>query len=75
MTTVTLETAQRSCQASFRKVLLGKRLLITLDRSPVAELVPAAKPKSRPVFGSAKGLIGMGDNFDEPLEDFTDYLS
>jgi len=56
-------------------MMLGKRLLITLDRSPVAELVPAAKPKSRPVFGSAKGLIGMGDNFDEPLEDFTDYLS
>ena len=75
MTTVTLETAQRELPSLIQKVLLGKRLRITLDRSPVAELVPAAKPKSRPVFGSAKGLIGMGDNFDEPLEDFTDYLS
>lgn len=27
-----------------------------------------------PEFGSAKGLIKMADDFDEPLEDFADYV-
>ncbi|MFN4787068.1 MAG: DUF2281 domain-containing protein, partial [Pseudanabaena sp.] len=26
-----------------------------------------------PKFGSAKGLIKMSDDFDEPLEDFAEY--
>jgi hypothetical protein len=30
--------------------------------------------KPRPKFGSAKGLIEMSDDFDEPLEDFKDYM-
>ncbi len=28
----------------------------------------------RPKFGSAKGLIWMAPDFDEPLEDFKDYM-
>lgn len=29
--------------------------------------------KKKPKFGSAKGLIVMSKDFDEPLEDFKDY--
>ncbi|MCH8318415.1 MAG: DUF2281 domain-containing protein [Bacteroidetes bacterium] len=33
------------------------------------------KPKKRKSnFGSAKGLIFMSEDFDEPLEDFKDYM-
>jgi hypothetical protein len=33
------------------------------------------KEKPKPVFGSGKGLITyMADDFDEPLEDFKDYM-
>lgn len=28
----------------------------------------------KPVFGSAKGLFVMQPDFDEPLEDFNDYM-
>jgi hypothetical protein len=31
------------------------------------------KNKDRP-FGIAKGLIEIADDFDEPLEDFKDYM-
>lgn len=31
------------------------------------------KSKDRP-FGIAKGLIEIADDFDEPLEDFKDYM-
>ncbi|MCP5174154.1 MAG: DUF2281 domain-containing protein [Moraxellaceae bacterium] len=33
---------------------------------------PVLKTKKR-VFGSAKGLIKIADDFDEPLQDFVDY--
>lgn len=31
-------------------------------------------PSKRRQFGSAKGLIVMSDDFDEPLTDFNDYM-
>jgi hypothetical protein len=36
--------------------------------------VPISVTKPRPQFGSAKGLIKMSDDFDEPLEDFEEYM-
>lgn len=30
--------------------------------------------KSKPHFGSAKGMFDMREDFDEPLEDFKDYM-
>ena len=32
------------------------------------------KEKPRPVFGSMKGMFKMAPDFDEPLEDFKDYM-
>ena len=34
---------------------------------------PPATPPPKPQFGSAKGLIKIGPEFDEPLEDFKPY--
>jgi predicted DNA-binding antitoxin AbrB/MazE fold protein len=33
----------------------------------------ATRPRQR-TFGSAKGLIRIADDFDEPLEDFREYM-
>jgi Protein of unknown function (DUF2281) len=30
--------------------------------------------KKKPIFGSGKGIFVMHDDFDEPLEDFKDYM-
>lgn len=32
-----------------------------------------SKQNGKPVFGSAKGMFVIHDDFDEPLEDFKDY--
>lgn len=34
----------------------------------------ATTPGKGPVFGSSRGKYVMADNFDEPLEDFKDYM-
>jgi predicted DNA-binding antitoxin AbrB/MazE fold protein len=33
-----------------------------------------ATPRRQRTFGSAKGLIKIADDFDEPLEDLRDYM-
>jgi hypothetical protein len=38
-----------------------------------SELLKAEK-KSKSIFGSAKGFFETGDDFNEPLEDFHDYM-
>jgi hypothetical protein len=43
-----------------------QRVLTVLAQKP--------PPCPQPQFGSAKGLITMSDDFDEPLEDFEEYM-
>lgn len=52
----------------------GEEIIITQNNLSVARIVPAKKNKPRPKFGSARGLIAMSEDFDEPLEDFNEYM-
>jgi antitoxin (DNA-binding transcriptional repressor) of toxin-antitoxin stability system len=51
----------------------GKEIVISKKGQPLVKLVALSGQKRRRRFGSAKGLIKMSDDFDEPLEDFKDY--
>ena len=75
MSTVTLDIAQANLSDLIEDAIRGKEVFITKDGKPLVKLVPVSQPKPRPVFGSAKGLISMSDDFDAPLEDFQDYTS
>ncbi len=56
--------------------LRGEEIVITKDDQPVVKLVPVLPVKKRrpAKAGSAKGLVTISDDFDEPLEDFKDYM-
>ncbi|HAO13533.1 MAG TPA: type II toxin-antitoxin system prevent-host-death family antitoxin [Planktothrix sp. UBA8407] len=43
---------------------------LTNEVKKTFNITPAVQRK----FGSAKGLISMSPDFDEPLEDFKDYM-
>lgn len=49
-------------------------VIITKEGRPIAKLIPFTNPKKQRKFGSAKGLIKIHEDFDEPLEDFQEYL-
>lgn len=49
----------------------GEEIIITKDDQPVAKLVPFKHGRRA---GSAKGLVTISEDFDEPLEDFKDYM-
>ena len=51
----------------------GEEITFTRNNLPIAKLIGLPKEKPLPVFGSAKGLFTMADDFDSPLEDFAEY--
>ena len=55
-----------------------EEIVLTRDGRPVAKLVAADPPAAgnlRPREpGSAEGMVWMSDDFDDPLEDFAEYM-
>jgi antitoxin (DNA-binding transcriptional repressor) of toxin-antitoxin stability system len=51
----------------------GEDVVITADDGTAFKLVPLQTAEPRPKFGSARGLIEMADDHDEPLEDLKAY--
>jgi antitoxin (DNA-binding transcriptional repressor) of toxin-antitoxin stability system len=73
MTAVALELAQKEFADWIHDVRLGGHIVIMDGNQPVAEIVPAVSAKGSPRFGSAKGAIAFGPDFDTPLPDFDAY--
>ena len=71
---VNLDEAKTHLPDLVEAVIKGEEIVITKDGQPVVKLVSVSQTKSRPQFGSAKGLISMSDDFDQPLEDFNEYM-
>jgi antitoxin (DNA-binding transcriptional repressor) of toxin-antitoxin stability system len=72
MQQVTIEQAKLNLVILVEAALQGEEVIIEKAEKAV-KLVPFQINKPHPQFGSAKGLIEIKDNFDEPIEDFDDY--
>jgi antitoxin (DNA-binding transcriptional repressor) of toxin-antitoxin stability system len=73
MTVIPLEQARLRIDDLLNDVAKGEEVVITRDDGLSFKLV-ALEPKKKPTFGSAKGLIQMSDDFDEPLDEFSEYM-
>jgi antitoxin (DNA-binding transcriptional repressor) of toxin-antitoxin stability system len=69
-----IEEAKSNLRDLIDAAISGEEVVIAKDDQHVVKLVPISRTKPRPQFGSAKGLIAMSDDFDEPLEDFAEYI-
>ena len=74
MSRIELAQAQEHLAELVEQAIEGEEVVITRDDQPLVKLVPALERKRQRQFGSAKGLIEMSEDFDEPLEDFKDYM-
>lgn len=74
MVYIELDKAKLQIDVLIQKAIDGQEVVITDNAKPVLKLVPVVKTKIRRKAGSAKGMISMSDDFDEPLEDFRDYI-
>lgn len=71
---VNIEEAKTHLPDLIDAAVNGEEVVIAKDEHQLVKLVPVARVKPRPQFGSAQGLITMADDFDEPLEDFKEYM-
>lgn len=71
---VNIDEAKNDLSLLISKAMNGEDIIITKDNIPLVKLVSVSSVKPKPQFGSAKGLITMADDFDEPLEDFKEYM-
>ena len=70
---VDLEEASTHLIDLFNAAMRGEVIVIVKDERSMVKLVPIP-PKPGRRAGSAKGMIRMADDFDEPLEDFDEYM-
>jgi antitoxin (DNA-binding transcriptional repressor) of toxin-antitoxin stability system len=73
MTQISIEQAENRLLELLEQAAKGEQVVIVRSDGSAFRLVPLPRiPK--PIFGSAKGLVQIHDDFDEPLNDFTDYM-
>lgn len=73
MKTVNIHEAKTHLSRLVREALRGEEIVIARGRRPVVRLVPLAEAVPTRQFGTAKGLVEIADDFDEPLDDFEEY--
>ena len=65
-------------QELLSKIMSGEELIIVADSRPVAKIVPVngqvVPKRKRRRAGTAKGTFWMAPDFNEPLEDFKEYM-
>lgn len=72
---IDVEQAQATLPELIEEAMNGNEIVITRDHQPLVRLVEARQPTGRGRRpGSLKGLITIAEDFDEPLEDFRDYM-
>ena len=74
MQKVPVQEAQTHLLDLLNAAIQGETVLIVRDDQQTVQLVPVSEGKKRRKAGSGKGVITMSEDFDEPLDDFRDYM-
>jgi prevent-host-death family protein len=77
MPKVTIEEARNNLTELIHRLTPGAEVVITENDQPVARLVPAAapsEPRKVPRLGTLRGTVLSMEHFDDPLEDFKEYM-
>ena len=72
---VNIHEAKTQLSKLIQEALKGNEVIIARGNKPVVRLDVLPQIRSQRKIGNAKGLIlSMADDFDEPLDDFMDYM-
>ena len=81
---IDLNVAKTQMASLIQSALDGEEVIITENDQPILRLIRVSaseepsssydREKHPRQAGSARGLISMSDDFDEPLEDFAEYM-
>ncbi len=73
MELVSIHQAKTHLSKLIKKANEGKEIVITKRKIPIAKITIITNAKPKRMLGTAKNLIEIMDDFNEPLEDFKDY--
>jgi antitoxin (DNA-binding transcriptional repressor) of toxin-antitoxin stability system len=71
---VALEEAENRLAELIGLAANGEEVIITKEDGSGFKIIPLSNKRPYPKFGSAAGLLEMSDDFDEPLDDFKEYM-
>ena len=72
---VNIHEAKTQLSKLIQAALNGREVIIARGNKPVVRLEVLPQARSNRKIGNAKGLIlSMADDFDEPLDDFKEYM-
>lgn len=76
MTIISIQEARERLPELIRRLGPSDEVVITENDQPVARLVsPAPRTERKPRrFGTLKGTVLSMDRFDDPLEEFEEYM-
>lgn len=74
MQQIDIDKAKGQLDSLFQSALSGEEILFMKNNQPILKLVRVSQAQERRQSGSAKGLISMSKDFDQPLEDFREYV-
>jgi len=72
---VNIHEAKTQLSKLIQAALNGKQVIIAKGNKPVVRLEVLPEAQGNRQIGNAKGLVlSMADDFDEPLDDFREYM-
>ncbi len=75
MATITIHEAKTHFSRLIQRALAGEEIIVSKGREPVVRIVPIPEAIKERKFGGGKGIVlDISSDFDEPLEEFEDYL-
>ena len=75
MTQVTIHEAKTHLSRLIKQVLSGEEVVIAKGKNPLVKIIPLPNGHIKRKTGTHKSLlIRMDDDFNEPLEDFNEYM-
>ena len=73
MAQVTIHEAKTNLSKLIQRALQGEEVVIARGRRPLVKLVVLDEVKAQRRLGSAAGQIELAEDFDAPLDAFSDY--
>ncbi len=74
MIQVNIHQAKSQLSKLIQRVIDGEEVVIAKHNKPVAKLVHLKTGKPERRIGTAKGLVTISPDFDQPLDDFLEYM-
>jgi prevent-host-death family protein len=75
MEIINIYEAKAKLSKLIEQALRGKEIVIAKNNKPLVKLEPLPEARPKRQIGTGKHIfISMSDDFDEPLEDFKEYM-